>query len=173
MTVHQAQNGNNTPMKKTLPYLLVLLLLGFLFTLDWRDARRAPPVIIPDDLSSVVITLERTPCFGTCPVYRVTVHGDGQVTYVGEMFVEVTGTETYQIPEADVRELVSAFVSLNYFSLDDEYVSRATDLPSTTTSITIGGTTKTVFHYGDGPGNLIQLENRIDELAQTKDLIGP
>jgi hypothetical protein len=159
-------------MKKIAPYLLALLLLGFLFTLDWGDARRAPPVIIPDDLSSVIITLERTPCFGSCPAYRVTVSGDGQVTYKGEGFVEVTGTKTYQIPEADVRELVSAFVSLNYFSLDDEYISRATDLPSTTTSITIGDTTKTVFHYGEGPGSLTQLENKIDELAQTKDLIG-
>jgi hypothetical protein len=159
-------------MKKIAPYLLALFLFGFFFTLDWGDARRAPPIIIPDDLSSVVITLERTPCFGTCPAYRVTVHGDGEVTYEGEMFVEVTGTETYQIPEADVRELVSAFVSLNFFSLDDEYVSRATDLPSTTTSITLGDTTKTVFRYGEGPGTLVQLENRIDELAQTKDLTG-
>ncbi len=159
-------------MKKILPYLLALLLIGFFFSLDWRDARRAPPIIIPDDLSGVVITLERTPCFGSCPAYRVTVHGDGQVTYEGEMFVEVMGVETYQIPEEDVRELVAAFVSLNYFSLDDEYVSRSTDLPSTTTSITIGGMTKTVYHYGDGPGTLIQVENKIDELAQTKDLIG-
>jgi hypothetical protein len=159
-------------MKKILPYLLAVIVLGFFFSLDWGDARRAPPVINPDDLSSVVITLERTPCFGSCPAYRVTVRGDGGVTYEGENFVEVTGTKTYQIPEADVRELVAAFVSLNYFSLEDEYVSRATDLPSTTTSITIGGTVKTVYRYGDGPGTLIQLENKIDELAQTKDLIG-
>ncbi len=159
-------------MKKTIPYLLALLLLGFFFALDWRGARRAPPVSMPDDLSSVAITLERTPCFGTCPAYRVTVRGDGQVTFTGEMFVEVIGTETYRIPEADVRELVSAFVSLNFFSLEDEYVSPATDLPSTTTSITIEGTTKTVFRYGEGPGTLVQLENRIDELARTRERVG-
>ena len=28
----------------------------------------------------VVITLERTTCFGTCPAYKLTIHGDGEQT---------------------------------------------------------------------------------------------
>ena len=30
----------------------------------------------PDEISDVVITLERGPCFGACPVYKLTVYGD-------------------------------------------------------------------------------------------------
>ena len=46
----------------------------------------------PEELKDVIITLERTECFGTCPVYRLTVHGDGRVVYEGIRFVEVEGT---------------------------------------------------------------------------------
>jgi hypothetical protein len=36
------------------------------------------------DYSNMVITLERTACFGTCPIYRLTIQGNGQVVYEGE-----------------------------------------------------------------------------------------
>jgi len=31
-----------------------------------------------------IITLERTPCYGYCPVYKVTILSDGTVRYFGE-----------------------------------------------------------------------------------------
>lgn len=34
------------------------------------------------------IQLERTMCFGECPVYKVEILSDGTVNYNGEMFVE-------------------------------------------------------------------------------------
>jgi len=34
-----------------------------------------PQTPTPSDLKEVVITLERTECFGSCPVYRLTVLG--------------------------------------------------------------------------------------------------
>lgn len=33
------------------------------------------------------IRLKRTMCYGTCPVYNVTVDKEGNVKYEGEMFV--------------------------------------------------------------------------------------
>jgi hypothetical protein len=131
-----------------------------------------PPTPTPDDISDVVITLERGPCFGACPVYKLTVYGDGRVVYEGIRFVGVEGTRTASISEEKVRQLVNEFQKIGYFSLDDEYIDTdATDLPSAITSITIAGKAKTVAHYhGDfsAPEELTALEDKIDEIASTE-----
>jgi len=131
---------------------------------------------IPDDINDAVITLERGPCFGACPVYRLTVYGDGRVIYEGIRFVKIEGTRTTTVSEEKVRQLVGEFYAVDYFSLNDEYThADATDMPSATTSITIGGKTKTVIHYhGDfsAPDELTALEDKIDEIVSTRQWVG-
>ncbi len=46
--------------------------------------------------SQPVITLERTACFGACPVYTLSIYADGTVVYNGERFVDVEGEQTTQ-----------------------------------------------------------------------------
>lgn len=120
------------------------------------------------DTSSVLITMERTPCFGSCPSYSLTIHGNGTVRYEGFAFVAVTGVRTDKITEEKIRELVKEFYRIGYFSLQDRYEDPSTDLPSTTTSIAVAGMKKSVYRYGFGPENLVQLENKIDEIARTE-----
>ena len=45
------------------------------------------------DLKTVTIQLERTGCYGTCPGYSVTIHGDGRVEYNGKSHVKEIGTQ--------------------------------------------------------------------------------
>ncbi len=120
------------------------------------------------DTSSVLISMERTPCFGSCPSYSLTMYGNGTVMYEGFAFVAVTGVRTDQISDEKIRELVQEFYKIGYFSLQDRYEDPSTDLPSTTTSIAVAGMKKSVYRYGSGPENLVQLENKIDELARTE-----
>lgn len=123
----------------------------------------------------VVITLERTACFGTCPVYSLTIRGDGTVVYEGKDFVKVKGKAETTISQEQVEQLVSEFEKVDYFSLNDSYTERTiTDAPTVTTSITIDGKTKTIEHYrGDenAPEALTQLENKIDEIVDSEQWI--
>ena len=123
------------------------------------------------DLKEVVITLERTACHGTCPVYALTIYGSGTAIYEGKDFVKTKGRAEITISEEKIRQLVSEFEKVDYFSLNDSYVERViTDAPSATTSITIGGKTKTIKHYhGDlnAPKQLTELESRIDEIIDS------
>ena len=116
---------------------------------------------------SAIITIDRTVCFGSCPDYSLTIYGNGTVIYDGRNFVAITGRQTSTIPQEDVRELIRTFYSIGYFSLRDEYVDQVTDLPTTTTSITIGGQFKQVINYYGAPESLRQLENKIDETANS------
>ncbi len=54
------------------------------------------------DPASLRITLERGPCFGECPIYKVEVRGDGSVFYKGEGFVAGSGHHRATIPKESV-----------------------------------------------------------------------
>jgi hypothetical protein len=68
-----------------------------------------------------------------------------------------------------VSEIVEAFRSADYFSLKNKYMWGATDLPTYTTSISIGGKTKEVVDYAGQqvgmPESVSRLEETIDRLS--------
>jgi len=119
-------------------------------------AREGPPV---------VITLDRTVCFGTCPSYSLRITGDGLVAYEGRRFVRVLGKATTTISADAVRRLVAEFERIRYFELQDKYTAMVTDNPTTTTSIRVGSRFKRVIDYVAGPPALQALERQIDDTA--------
>jgi hypothetical protein len=124
----------------------------------------------------VMATLERTACFGSCPMYKVTVYRDGVVAYDGEMFVKQKGAHTGQITANEVADLDRAFGDAHYFDLADKYTNyEMTDMPSANTSYAQGGRTKSIEHYyGDSkaPEALSQLEDKIDTIIHIEQFIG-
>ena len=132
------------------------------------------PSAIPTTENSdadLLITLERTPCHGTCPVYKLTISGNGEVIYEGHNFVAVEGEQTESLSPTQIQDLVTAFEQANFFSLRDYIDNNAGDSQSVITSITMDGKTKTVNHYyGDNraPQELFDLESRIDEITNSK-----
>ena len=124
---------------------------------------------------STVISLERTPCYGTCPVYTVTITGTGAVRFVGTRFTTQVGEAAADIPPARVDSLLAELRAGGYFELADAYVAEApacgrysTDSPTVITSVEAHGVRKEVRHdYGCGgaPQALAGLERRIDEVA--------
>ncbi len=48
------------------------------------------------------------PCFGTCPVYSVTIRPDGSGTFEGQRFTAVTGTRTFRSDPATYRRFAAA-----------------------------------------------------------------
>jgi hypothetical protein len=134
-----------------------------------------PAVQTPASLEDVLITLERGSCFGTCPVYRLTVDGAGKVRYDGKAHVSVVGRDSAAIPQSEVRRLLAEFDRAGFDNLADRYTSGqpscpsyAPDSPTAITSLTRGGTTKRVEHdYGcaDVPRALTALERLIDDVV--------
>ena len=124
----------------------------------------------------MMATLERTACYGTCPIYRLTVYRDGAVEYDGEQFVKVKGKATGQITADQVTELDAAFVAAHYFDLEDKYTDyEMTDMPSANTSYAGDGKHKAIEHYyGDSkaPPALQTLEDAIDRIVHVDQWIG-
>jgi len=129
-----------------------------------------------DSEPGVAITLERTACFGACPIYTVTIFEDGTVRYNGERFVDVTGEQTSEIEPETVARMVEAFENAGYFDWDEAYDEMTiTDAPSVITSVTRDGETHRIHRYtGDSsaPLALAFLEAWIDEMANTQQWTG-
>jgi hypothetical protein len=134
------------------------------------------PAAAQDQKPEAVITLERTACFGTCPVYTVTINDDGSVVYNGTNFVDVEGEQATQIDPEIVKTAVKVFEDAGYFDWNDEYMNMTvTDQPYVTISVTRDGDTKTISHYyGDenAPLALTYVEAWVDIIASTEQWVG-
>jgi hypothetical protein len=145
-------------------------------------SRREPSPAAAAPESGPVVTLERTPCFGTCPVYAVAISRAGEVTFIGKQHVADPGQATATIPPERVDSLLGELQAAGYFGFADAYVMDspacgmyATDSPTVITSATRGGKTKTIRHdrgCSAAPPGLSQLEQRIDEVAGTGRWVG-
>lgn len=110
--------------------------------LTWRGS-----VVPPED---VLIRLERSECYGSCPAYVVTLQGDGTVRFVGRNFVKSTGERTASVPRSDVQYLLDRFTDLDFFALEDSYRIACTDLPTDTLVLRVGPIRKSVENYSMG-----------------------
>jgi hypothetical protein len=132
-----------------------------------------PPDLAPG--TTLLATLERTGCYGECPVYRLTVSTDGSVVYVGTRWVKVTGRQEFKLTPAQVSELETAFERANFMSLHDYDHVESTDDDWAHLSLSRGGRIKRVRHYhGDNsaPAALNALEDEFDHLTDSGRFVG-
>jgi len=133
-----------------------------------------------DDLKTVVIRMERTHCYGSCPAYALTIHGDGRVEYVSKENKKAAPPKQATIAPSAVKALVAEFAHAKFLSLPDYLLEKCTcrqctDLPSAITEIAIRGETHRVKHdYGCGcaPKELFELESAIDKAANSEQWTG-
>ena len=128
------------------------------------------------------VTLERKPCFGGCPVYRISVSPDGIVSYEGQAGVRRLGAASKRVTPEQVKALVSELEGAGFFSLAPRYTPAdsvcgrySTDSPTAVVSVNTGDRTHRVEHdYGcsSAPGGLVVLQRRIDEALGSAEWTG-
>lgn len=135
-------------------------------------------ILAAEPSPTLLASLERTICYGTCPAYRVSVFTDGRVEWEGHHFVKVHGPATKKVTRAQLAALERAFKDNNFLNLGDGFdCSEWTDHPSAQLSFSDGTTTKSINHYHgcrskEGVDRLTALEKRFDEIVGTAQWIG-
>ena len=138
--------------------------------------------------NDVLIRMERTSCFGTCPVYSIELHGDGSGTYTGQKHVNDAGPHTFRVGHAEVVRLLTAFFNVRFFELRDKYDDFATlaprgddkfevvmssdsDLPTTVLRLQIADQSKTIVLRDNYPAELRELteEDLVAKLRESKE----
>lgn len=132
------------------------------------------------------IEFARTPCYGTCPVFKVEVNYDGSVKWNGQMYVYALGEEEFKISNKKIARIEALLKEFDFRSFTyPEPDSYATDHPSCITRVEYAdGYVKEVDHYlGDFEiplidekhtlDNLEKLEKKLEQLLGLRKYINP
>lgn len=174
--------------RKRLSVAVLLVLVSFsTFILKYASGKpvdKSPDLasLSQDDLKTLTIRLERTQCYGSCPAYTITIHGDGRVEYAGKEHVKVKETRNAQVDPAAIKALASQFAQMKFLSLPEEDYSetkckcrRCTDFPSAIVEINVGSVSHKVNHYygcACPPKALFELESAVDKAVNSEQWTG-
>lgn len=125
------------------------------------------------------IKLQRTVCYGSCPAYTLELSQSGNLVYIGEKFVKISGRQTGYIDPAVVAALAEKLNSIKFFSLprnnDGDCMPYATDSPSAIISFEYQGKKHTFDDYlgclGTKWDSIRKIEQEIDSAAGVKKFI--
>jgi len=125
---------------------------------------------IPAD---AVARFQQTPCFGSCPVYVLTLFKGGRARFEGTNFVKPIGTYEAEWSQSDLLKMKELAAEIDFYELASIYDnSNVTDLPSSITTLSTfegEGEYKTVINRYGGPEKLKQLERFFEELVKNTD----
>jgi len=123
------------------------------------------------------ITLSRTACFGSCPVYDITLQGDGRVTYHGGRFTKLQGQHNETYSAGRFLEVLSVLEMRGFADFDDAYTRDtcqpwATDHPTVKIELKSAAMSKSLEWYTGCRGikERAQLEGLLDELERILDV---
>jgi hypothetical protein len=79
----------------------------------------------------LLFSIEKGPCFGACPEYKIEVFTNGEAHLKGIRNVEHIGEYKTQIPDSFLDEMKKSIAAMNIASLDTNYVNKfLTDIPA-------------------------------------------
>ncbi|MFZ4542539.1 MAG: DUF6438 domain-containing protein [Saprospiraceae bacterium] len=113
-----------------------------------------------------VLQIERTICYGNCPVYTATLRSDGKALYVGSRSVELLGTYEAEVGKEQIAEILEKAKQVDFFKFADHYPLNRNniiaDLPYTYTTFCDGMKKKKISDNYDSPENLQWFEKELD-----------
>lgn len=108
--------------------------------------------------NNIIISLQKTACFGTCPEYKLDIYENGKVLYLGTRHVEHIGEKQVFIDFMEIQSILKYAKKNNFFRMKNEYSEPISDLP--TTYIRIKG--KKIKDYSGAPNELKELVKIIE-----------
>ena len=146
---------------KTFLYSVFILLLA-----PCNSGKKATTTA--SDNSKLEIVYQRTACFGKCPIYTLTINGSTKTaTFKGEQNTDKIGTFSKSMTDDELTQLVNAFESANFNSLNDDYLGTITDFPMVLITYSNKGKTKRIRDRSDAPAELHTLEKILNEFSDT------
>jgi hypothetical protein len=132
-----------------------LLLIVFSVLLSCSFTKNTPKAEV-----DLIITLQRTACFGTCPIYKIEIYSDGSGTYTGTRFVENIGITKFSLSETQLNLILTEAEAIGFTNMKEEYSEPISDLPTTFIQIK----NKKIKDYVGAPKTLKNLEKLIDQI---------
>lgn len=134
----------------------------------------APNTKHPEQNGEVIVSMQRTACYGRCPIYDITIYKNGLLIYNAKQFTDTTGCFFRQLNRQQLSTIKKWFATANFFGMAAKYPedkAALTDLPSCIIFYQDGKRKKTVTdRHVDTPPALKHLEQQIDALIAKENL---
>jgi hypothetical protein len=124
-------------------------------------------ILSPRNSENQLFYLEKTACYGECPVYTLKIYSTGKMEYYGIRNTKFTGEYCADIPNRELEKLKLEFKKEKYFAMQDVYQSKASDLPTTITGYSERRNAKRITDYDKAPEALKHLEKMLEMIADT------
>jgi hypothetical protein len=126
--------------------------------------------LAPGEDAITEISLERTPCYGTCPIDKAVFRSNGTAEYSGTEHVERRGNYKGKIGKDEFEKLARLVAEKKFFDLKDAYSKPITDHPTLITTVKRGKAEKKVSNYADAaPKGLGEIEKKVIEVMEKTD----
>ena len=116
--------------------------------------------------------MERTPCYGRCPIYDIKLYDNGLLLYNAKKFTDTVGCFFRVLSKEEMATLKDKFNKASFFKLAAKYPedgNTPTDLPSCILFFNNGSNKKTVTDKRwKTPETLTGLEKSVDSLIDLK-----
>jgi hypothetical protein len=115
----------------------------------------------------LLASIQRTACYGRCPMYKAVFLDNGEVEYVGKRFVDKVGTYSGLISAEKTQEIKDMAKEYEFFKLDSLYPTPISDFPSCFTEVRLDGVSKKVVNRRNPPENLKSFERYLDGILKS------
>lgn len=110
------------------------------------------------------VKIERTACFGRCPVYSIEVFANGKVVYNGVRNVNQIGQQTKKLSKQQTTQFFKKIEQHKLSVLANQYTEKASDLPRLHETFIIRKKTKRIQNAQAGPSYLTAIAVEVDLL---------
>ena len=128
--------------------------------------------IVAEPKVVVLASIQKSPCFGRCPVFEARIYSDGKAVYNGVRFVEKEGIHYAYLNESQINEIIAKALDFNFLELAPIYPEngeRILDFPNTITYFQYKNKELKIINNHDAPQNLLQFEQYLLDLLENLD----
>lgn len=140
------------------------LILAFAFFAVFQSCK-TPKEFSELTKDDVLISMTTGACYGSCPIYTLSIYKGGFAHFDGERFTKKEGTWLKKINKKQFDSIVEAFEKSNYTSFQDEYESELADLPT----ISISYKSKTVRGKDGRPAEVVDLQSMLYKIVKEEE----
>lgn len=112
-----------------------------------------------------LLEMSKSPCFGYCPVYRVTIYQNGLMQLNAKQNMSLNGLYEHQLGKVELKKIKSILKELKLASFKNEYREPIADAPSTELIYYGENPEKRIFTNHQYPSDLQSFVDHIDSLA--------
>lgn len=112
------------------------------------------------------VTIERTPCFGACPTYTLSIDKNGNLTFIGSNHVSKIGSYKGKVSKKEANDFFRKYNVYINSKLKNEYKDDIVDVAGLNITIVKAGKKKYIKNAQYGPSILKAMANELDRISE-------